>query len=166
MKSLKLGSAASRAKMTTPTLNIDQAHSDSPMVADGNEKPHNKKPESSQKTFIPRTRDDSSDEEDRGGHMDHPALHHHQNPPLLAHAPLPPHSYPSTYPPLRYPPPLIGHMMPPRGPDQFYPRGGHGSVGVVPMMPLIRPVGGGLLPHQMSSPMVSIDCMYSGRDIN
>lgn len=154
MKSMKLGSSAGRAKPTTPTAESSHAHADGTTVTEG-DKPRGKPPsESKQKSLIPRTRDDSSDEED---HMTSrpqgPLLE--TMPSLMGHAPILPHPFPGSYPP----PPHPHHMMPMRGgPEQFYgPHGGRGIVGPAPLPPhSAGSSGGGILTHHMPPPpMVS-----------
>lgn len=153
---MKLGSSAGRTKPATPISESNHAHGDGPAVAEG-DKSRGKAASESKHTksvIIPRTRDDSSDEEDhRTGQPHGPLLE--TMPPLMGHAPILPHPFPGNYPP----PPHPHHMMPMRGgPEQFYgPRGGRGIVGPAPLLPQAAgSSGGGILAHHMPPPpMVS-----------
>ena len=149
MKSMKLGSSAGRSKPTTPTSDPNHTHPDGAAVEGERAR---EKQETKQKSVIPRTRDDSSDEEDRpSDRRQGPLLD--AAPPYMGHAPILP--LPGNYPPLHPP----HHMMPMRGgPEPFYGHG-RGIVGPMPMPPPPRSMGGpgaGILGHPMPPPsMVS-----------
>ena len=157
MKSMKLGSTAGRSKPTTPLSTPDHTHPDS--LAPDSERPQQgttKSAASAQKSVIPRTRDDSSDEEDRPlTSQTGPLKDGAQS--LMGHAPILPHpSFPGSYPPMPHP-----HMMPPppRGlPEHYYPphHPGRGLVGPAPLPP--RSSGGGIL-SQPPPPMVRSDAL-------
>lgn len=162
MKSMKLGSSAGRTnKPAAPTSDASHAYPDGTSASIDSDKTRGKpgleaKP---QKSMIPRTRDDSSDEDDPPptsrpmGPLLEPAL------PLLGHTPILPHPFPGHYPPLH------PHMMPMQGgPEQFYgPHGGRGIVGPAPLPPhSVGGSGGGLLPHQMPPPQMPPPQMVSG----
>lgn len=149
MKSMKLGSSAGRTKTTTPTSDSNHAHPEGAAVTDEDNSRSKPASEAKQKSVIPRTRDDSSDEEDHmSGRPQGPLLE--TMPPLMGHAPILP--FPGSYPP----PP---HLIPMHGRPEFYgPRGGRGIVGPAPNMPphSIGSSGAGILPHRMPPPpMVS-----------
>lgn len=144
MKSMKLGSSAGRPK-TTPTSTPD--HTQPGNLTPEVERPRRKMgAASAQKSVIPRTRDDSSDEEDRSA--DRPGHLLDNAPSLMGHAPMLPHHFPGNYPP---PHP---HMMPFRGgPEHFYPHAGPGLVGVAPLPPhSVGTPGCGILPPHMAPP--------------
>lgn len=151
---MKLGSSAGRTnKPATPTSDASHAHPDGTPTVEG-EKPRGKlgSEPKQQKSVIPRTRDDSSDEDDPPtSRPSGPLLEN--TPPLLGHGPILPHPFPVNYPPPQHP------MMPMRGgPEQFYgPHGGRGIVGPAPLPPRsVGGSGGGILPHRMPPPpMVS-----------
>ncbi len=166
MKSMKLGSSAGRTKPAASISAPDHTHPDN-VQGEGQPPRRGQSAESIQKSVIPRTRDDSSDEDEQqlpkrpGG----PLLE--ATPSLMGHAPpIPGYPYPGNYPlppqPLlphqQAPPPH--HMMPPPlkgggGPELYYSHaGGGGGRGLVPTPPYSAG-GPGILPHHMPPPMVS-----------
>lgn len=151
---MKLGSSAGRTSkpVTAPSSDASHAHPDGTPAVEG-DKPRGKpgtEPKQ-QKSVIPRTRDDSSDEDDTPTSRPPGPLLENM-PALLGHGPILPF-------PGNYPPPPQHPMMPMHGgPEQFYgPHGGRGIVGPAPLPPhSVGGPGAGILPHHMPPPpMVS-----------
>jgi hypothetical protein len=142
---MKLGSSAGRSnKPTTPTSDASHTYPD---MAEGN-KPTRKPGLDPKKSVIPRTRDDSSDEDEPPTRPQGPLIE--SAPPLIGHRPILPHPFPGSY-----PPPPHHHVIPIRGgSEQFYaPHGGRGIVGPAPLPPhSVATSGGGILPHHMPPP--------------
>ena len=168
---MKLGSSAGRPKTTVPTSAPNHTHPDSLAVAE-DDKPQGKLgTESKQNTVIPRTRDDSSDEEERP--TNRPPLLENAPPPLIGHAPPHhfPHHFPGNYPhhqqQQQHP---LHHMIPMRGvpQEQYYPpMHGRGPPGLHQMPPphstphSVGNTGGGILPpHSMPPPSMVSDLVW------
>ncbi len=181
MKSLKIGSAAGRNKSTTPTSSLDHHHKHpNNLESEVNKIPGTTGRENpllhpqphpqilAQRSVIPRTRDDSSDEDDQTPNRPGPSL---GMPSLLGHAPY--HQFPGNYPPSQLPPSSSTHGMPGGGaipPDhQYYAQmgggGGQGLVGGAPPMPPHSMGGRGILPLQMPPPMVSFLDLVRGQSL-
>ena len=176
MQSLKIGSSSSRNKLAgaiTPT-SIDHALLQPDSTPEGDLEKAPGKAVPVQKMHIPRTRDDSSDEEDQGnapplqGVLPTP-------PPMVGHIHMPPRPFPGggNFPPHHHLPPHHHHLPPPhmmhpqqqpphlRGspgvPEPFHGRGPRGLIGPgpPPLPHAMGNMGQGLLPHQQHPPMVS-----------
>ncbi len=179
MQSLKIGSSSSRNKLAaaSPPTSLDHALLQPDGLAEGDTtKVHSGKvPAQVQKMHIPRTRDDSSDEDDRD-----PPLMPQKGvlptpPPMGGNIHMPPHLFPGSG---NFPPPprhLIPHhhhmpphhmMQPPhlRGspgvPEHFQARGARGLIGPGPHPPppphAMGTMGQGLLPRQPHPQMVGL----------
>lgn len=164
---MKLGSSAGRTKPAPSLSAPDRTHPDGGTQGERGGDKNKQQPrrgqsaESIQKSVIPRTRDDSSDEDEpipMSRPQGAPLLD--TNPPLLGNAPPPVPGYPGVYPGggyhfsprqpllLQQPPPPHHMMQPPRT----------GGLVPLPPQPVVGNMGGpGLLPHHMPPPaMVSV----------